>query len=85
MSMIRFSVSLVAIMGAIAATIAAATIWLLLTDPIQSAHAADELVHGKRRAIHGGGRIGDLRRAPRVVQVSVDRRRRPSAAATPAG
>jgi hypothetical protein len=46
MSVIRFSVSLVAIIGAMAATIAAATIWLLLTDPIQSAHAADELVNG---------------------------------------
>lgn len=46
MSVIRFSVSLVAIIGVIAATIAAATIWLLLTDPIQSAQAADKLVHG---------------------------------------
>jgi hypothetical protein len=46
MSMIRFSVSLVAIIGVMAATIAAATIWLLLTDPIQSATAAGELVKG---------------------------------------
>ena len=46
MSVVRFSVSLVAIIGAIAATIAAATIWLLLTDPIQSAQAADALVNG---------------------------------------
>jgi hypothetical protein len=46
MSLIRFSVSLVAIIGVMAATIAAATIWLLLTDPIQSAHAADEMVKG---------------------------------------
>jgi len=46
MSMIRFSVSLVAIIGLMAATIAAATIWLLLTDPIQSANAAQALVTG---------------------------------------
>jgi hypothetical protein len=46
MSVVRFSVSLVAIIGLVAATIAAATIWLLLTDPVRSADAASELVHG---------------------------------------
>jgi hypothetical protein len=46
MSAIRFSVSLVAIIGVMAATIAAATIWLLLTDPIQSAQAANALGNG---------------------------------------
>ena len=46
MSIIRFSVSLVAIIGLMAATIAGATIWLLLTDPIKSADAASQLVHG---------------------------------------
>ena len=46
MSVVRFSVSLIAIIGLMAATIAAATIWLLLTDPIQSAQAADALVQG---------------------------------------
>lgn len=46
MSVIRISVSLVAIIGLISATIAAATIWLLLTDPISSANAAGELVNG---------------------------------------
>jgi hypothetical protein len=46
MSVARFSVSLVAIIGIVAATIAGATIWLLLTDPIKSADAASELVQG---------------------------------------
>ncbi len=46
MSVIRFSVSLVAIIGLMAATIAGATIWLLLTDPIKSADAASRLVQG---------------------------------------
>ena len=46
MSVIRFSVSLVAIIGLVAATIAAATIWLLLTDPVRSADATNELVQG---------------------------------------
>jgi hypothetical protein len=46
MSVIRFSVSLVAIIGLMAATIAGATIWLLLTDPIKSADAAGRLVQG---------------------------------------
>lgn len=46
MSVIRISVSLVAIIGLVSATIAGATIWLLLTDPVSGANAADELVHG---------------------------------------
>jgi hypothetical protein len=46
MSVVRFSVSLVAIIGLIAATIAAATIWLLLTDPVKSADAAGQLIEG---------------------------------------
>ena len=46
MSVIRFSVSLVAIIGLMAATIAGATIWLLLTDPVRSADAAGALVSG---------------------------------------
>lgn len=46
MSVVRFSVSLVAIIGLTAATIAGATIWLLLTDPVRSADAASALVTG---------------------------------------
>lgn len=46
MSVVRFSVSLVAIIGLVAATVAGATIWLLLTDPIKSADAASQLVQG---------------------------------------
>jgi hypothetical protein len=46
MGVIRFSVSLIAIIGLMAATIAGATIWLLLTDPVRSADAAGELVQG---------------------------------------
>ena len=46
MSVIRFSVSLVAIIGLMAATIAGATIWLLLTDPVTSADAASRLASG---------------------------------------
>jgi hypothetical protein len=39
MSAIRWSVSLVAIVGLLATTIAGATIWLLLTDPVTVANA----------------------------------------------
>lgn len=46
MSVIRFSVSLVAILGLVAATVAGATIWLLLTDPVRGADAASSLVTG---------------------------------------
>ena len=35
--MARWSVSLVAIIGFLAATVAAATVWLLLTDPVKVA------------------------------------------------
>ena len=46
MSIVRFSVSLVAIIALMAATIAGATIWLLLTDPVRTADAATDLVSG---------------------------------------
>lgn len=46
MSVVRFSVSLVAIIGLMAATIAGATIWLLLTDPVRTADAAGDLTRG---------------------------------------
>jgi hypothetical protein len=46
MSVIRFSISLVATLGVVAAAIAAATIWLLLTDPVRGADAASALVQG---------------------------------------
>jgi hypothetical protein len=46
MSIVRFSVSLVAIIGLMAATIAGATIWLLLTDPVRTADAASDLTQG---------------------------------------
>ena len=46
MSIVRFSVSLVAIIGLMAATIAGATIWLLLTDPVRTADAASDLAQG---------------------------------------
>ena len=39
MRAIRWSVSLVAIIGLLASTIAGATIWLLLTDPVTVANA----------------------------------------------
>ncbi|HVT49081.1 MAG TPA: hypothetical protein VHD57_14930 [Vicinamibacterales bacterium] len=37
MSLARWSVSLIAVIGILAATIAGATIWLLLTDPVRGA------------------------------------------------
>ena len=37
--MARWSVSLIAIVGLLAATIAGATIWLILTDPVTVANA----------------------------------------------
>jgi hypothetical protein len=40
MSVARWSVSLIAGVGILAATLAAATIWLLLTDPVGGAEAA---------------------------------------------
>ena len=46
MSVVRFSVSLVGIIGLMAATIAGATIWLLVTDPVRTADAASQLASG---------------------------------------
>ena len=43
---VRFSVTLVAIVGVIAATIAGSTTWLLLTDPIGASDAAGRLAAG---------------------------------------
>ena len=42
----RWSVSLIAIVGVIAATMAGATVWLLVTDPVQGADAASSLIKG---------------------------------------
>jgi len=42
----RWSVSLVAIVGIVAATIAAATIWLLLTDPVRGADSVAAISTG---------------------------------------
>ena len=42
MGFVRFSVSLVAIIGLMAATIAGATIWLLLTDPVTVAESVNQ-------------------------------------------
>jgi hypothetical protein len=39
MNVARWSVSLIAIVGVLAATIAGATIWLILTDPVTVANA----------------------------------------------
>jgi hypothetical protein len=39
MDLARWSVSLVAVIGVMAATVAGATIWLLLTDPVSVATA----------------------------------------------
>jgi hypothetical protein len=44
MSLARWSVSLAALIGALAATLAAATIWLLLTDPVRGADAVSTAV-----------------------------------------
>lgn len=40
MNVARWSISLVAIIGLLAATVAGATIWLLLTDPVTVANVA---------------------------------------------
>lgn len=40
----RWSVSLVAVVGILAATIAAATIWLLVTDPVRGADAVSTAI-----------------------------------------
>jgi hypothetical protein len=42
MSLVRFSLSLFGVIGVLAATLAAATIWLLLTDPVTVADAVAE-------------------------------------------
>jgi len=42
MSAARWSVSLVAVIGLLAATVASATIWLLFTDPVTVANAVAE-------------------------------------------
>jgi hypothetical protein len=39
MNVARWSVSLIAIIGVLAATIAGATLWLILTDPVTVANA----------------------------------------------
>ena len=42
MSLVRFSMSLVGIAGLLAAVLAAATIWLLFTEPVTVADAVTE-------------------------------------------
>jgi hypothetical protein len=42
----RWSVSLAAVIGLLAATVAAAVIWLLITDPVQTADAASRIATG---------------------------------------
>ena len=44
MSVARWSVSLIAAIGILAATLAAATIWLLFTDPVGGAEAVSQAV-----------------------------------------
>jgi hypothetical protein len=46
MSVGRWSVSLIAVIGIVAATLAGATIWLLLTDPVRGADAVSALSVG---------------------------------------
>ena len=46
MGVARWSLSLMAVSGLLAAAVAGATIWLLLTDPITLADAADNLTTG---------------------------------------
>ena len=43
----RWSVSLAAMVGLMASTIAAAVIWLLITDPVQTANDASRLASGE--------------------------------------
>jgi hypothetical protein len=42
MTVARWSVSLIAVVGMVAATLAAATIWLLVTDPVGGAEAVSQ-------------------------------------------
>jgi hypothetical protein len=44
MSVARWSVSLIAVIGLLAATLAAATIWLLLTNPVGGAEAFSQTI-----------------------------------------
>ncbi len=58
MSLVRLSISLFGIVALIAATLAAATIWLLLTDPVTVADAVNEgnvtpLVRELAEALYG--------------------------------
>ncbi|MBM3749827.1 MAG: hypothetical protein FJW21_01415 [Acidimicrobiia bacterium] len=46
MSLARWSVSLMGIIGLVAATMAAATVWLLLTDPVTVADSVSKLSQG---------------------------------------
>lgn len=46
MSAGRWSVSLVGLIGLVAATMAAATVWLLLTDPVTVADSVSSLSRG---------------------------------------
>jgi hypothetical protein len=47
MSVARWSVSLMGIIGLVAATMAAATVWLLLTDPVTVADSVSRLSQGE--------------------------------------
>ncbi len=47
MSLSRWSVSLIAAIGIVAAALAAATIWLLLTDPVRGADSVSALSAGE--------------------------------------
>ena len=46
MTRARWSVSLIAVIGSIAATMAGATLWLLISDPVRGADAATSLIQG---------------------------------------
>lgn len=46
MSLARWSVSLIAMIGLVAATMAAATVWLLLTQPVTVADAVSKMGQG---------------------------------------
>jgi len=46
MTVARWSVSLIAVVGILAATLAASTIWLLLTDPVGGAEAVSQAISG---------------------------------------
>lgn len=44
MTIARWSVSLIAVVGILAATVAGATIWLLLTDPVRGSETVSQAV-----------------------------------------